>query len=110
MLNTSGRVVDAFTYPAVEIPDRTWCRLPDGSAAWGFACRPTPGQPNISIITTLPAPSSAAGAGSTCPQANIAPQALVWAECGNFGAGITNALGEGTFWLQGRWKWDVFLE
>ncbi len=106
----NGRIVDAYTYPVVELPERTWCRLPDGSAFWGFVCRPTPGQPNISVSAALPVSGSVAGGGSNCPQGNIAPQALVLAECGSFGTGITNNLGEGTFWLPSRWKWGVFLE
>jgi hypothetical protein len=105
-----GRVVDAFTYPVVELPERTWCRLPDGSAVWGFACRPTPGQPNISVNASLSVSGTVTGGGSNCPQGNIAPQALVLAECGSFGTGITNILGEGIFWLPSRWKWGVFLE
>jgi hypothetical protein len=110
LLNSSGRVVDAFTYPVVEIPERTWCRLPDGSAFWGFACRPTPGQPNISVNVLLPGSGSPTAVGSNCPQINIAPQALVFAECGGFGDGITNTLEEGTLWLPEHWKWAVFLE
>jgi hypothetical protein len=110
LLRTDGRILDAYTYPAVEIPERTYCRLPDGSAAWGFACRPTPGQPNISVSASVTGSGSAPGGGSTCPQVNIAPQALVWAECGSFGGGITNPLGEGIFWLPSHWKWGMFLE
>ncbi len=110
LVNTSGRIVDARSYPIVELPERTWCRLPDGSAFWGFACRPTPNQPNISVKVSLSEAGSGVGGASTCPQENVAPQALVIAECGGFGAGIANTLGEGTFWLQSRWKWDVFLE
>jgi hypothetical protein len=110
LLNTSGRIVDAFTYPIVELPDRTWCRLPDGSASWGFVCRPTPGQPNVSVIVSSPRTGSFTGGLNNCPQGNTAPQAIVLAECSSFGAGITNTLGEGIFWLQERWKWGVFLE
>jgi Lamin Tail Domain len=110
LVRSDGRVIDARTYPVVELPDRTWCRLPDGSASWGFACRPTPGQPNISVAVSLPGSGSPSSGGSTCPQANIAPEAVVLAECGSFGAGITNNLGEGAFWLQSRWKWGVFVE
>jgi hypothetical protein len=108
--NANGRIVDAFTYPVVEIPDRTWCRLPDGSARWGFACRPTPGQPNASVNASLPGAGSIPGIGYNCPQGNVAPQAVVLAECSSFGAGIMNNMGEGIFWLQGPWKWGVFLE
>ena len=110
LVRTDGRIVDAFTYPVVELPERDWCRLPDGSATWGFACRPTPGQPNTSVNVLLPGSGTSPGGGSACPQGNIAPQAVVLAECNGVGAGITNAMGEGMFWLQSRWKWGVFLE
>ncbi len=110
LLKSDGRITDAFTYPLVEIPDRTWCRLPDGTPYWGFNCRPTPGQPNVSVKAASPASGAESPGGTNCPQANIAPQPLVFAECGGFGAGITSNMGEEAFWLQSRWKWDVFLE
>lgn len=110
LLRSDGRVMDAYTYPVVELPERTWCRLPDGSAIWGFTCRPTPGQPNVSVNDLFSRSGSAAGGGFNCPQINIAPQALVLAECGSFGAGITNSLGERVLWLESRSKWGVFLE
>lgn len=110
LLRTDGRIVDAHTYPLVDLPERTWCRLPDGSSIWGFACRPTPGKPNVSVTVTLAGAGSVAGGSSNCPQGNIAPQALVLAECGGFGAGITGYSGEVAFWLPDHWKWAVFLE
>jgi hypothetical protein len=110
LIRTDGRIIDAFTYPVVELPERTWCRLPDGSAQWGFNCRSTPGQPNISVNASSAGTVATPGAGSNCPQGNVAPGPLVLAECGNFGAGIINNLAEGEFWLQSRLKWGVFLE
>jgi hypothetical protein len=110
LLKSDGRIVDAYTYPIVEIPERTWCRLPDGSPYWGFTCRPTPNQPNMSVSASSTGTGTTVGGASNCPQGNIAPEALVLAECGSFGAGITNTLTEGAFWLQSRWKWGVFLE
>jgi len=57
-------------------------------------------------------PGSGPGAagGSICSQANTVPQSLILAECGSFGAGISNNPADGLFWLHSRWKWDVFLE
>ena len=109
LLRPDGRIVDAYTYPVVEIPERTWCRLPDGGG-WGFACRPSPGQPNVSINDSIPGSGSLAGGKSSCPQVNTAPQSLVLAECDSFGSEISNDPGERVFWLESRWKWDVFLE
>jgi hypothetical protein len=110
LLKSDGRITDAYTYPVVELPERTWCRLPDGSPYWGFACRPSPDQPNVSVKNTSNGRDPAANGGNNCPQVNVAPQALVLAECGNFGAGITNDPGEDMIWLVSRWKWGVFLE
>jgi hypothetical protein len=110
LLKPDGRIVDAFTYPLVELPERTWCRLPDGSDRWGFACRPTPGKPNVSVAIPSLGSGSLAGGSSNCPQGNTAPQALVLAECGGFGAGITGYSKGGVFWLQDNRKWPVFLE
>jgi hypothetical protein len=109
LLRTDGRIFDALTYPAVEVPERTWCRLPDGGDRLGFNCRPTPGRPNISITAT-PVPGTQTVENPSCPQINTAPQPLVFAECGGFGAGITGNPLERTFWLQDRWKWGVFVQ
>jgi hypothetical protein len=110
LLRSDGRIFDAYTYPAVEVPERTWCRLPDGSALWGFNCRPSPGRPNIAITAPNTEPGSAASENSGCPQINTAPQPVVIAECGGFGAGITGNQLEQIFWLQSHWKWDVFVQ
>ena len=99
----NGRIVDAHTYPVVEIADRTWCRLPDGTAAWGYICYPTPGRPNTN---QMPESSS----GSICVQGSSAPDWLIIGECGNFVSKISSSLEEGSFWLKNRWKWDIFLE
>jgi hypothetical protein len=32
------------------------------------------------------------------------------AECGSFGAGITNNQGDEVYWLPSHWKWGVFVE
>jgi hypothetical protein len=90
LLRSDGRIMDAYTYPVVEIPDRAWCRLPDGSDIWRFTCRPSPGQPNVSYTSTTPATSPAAGEG--------------------IGPGTLNGLEGGLLWVQRRWKWPVFLE
>ena len=110
LLKSSGQIVDAYTYPAVELPDRTYCRLPDGTDIWGFVCHPTPGRPNMSIISAVPGSTPAAGGNSNCPQASSAPPSLVMAECNGFGSGISNNLEDGLYWLQTRLKWDVFIE
>jgi hypothetical protein len=41
LYSSSGQISDAFTYGVIGEPDKTWCRLPDGSNTWLFGCRPT---------------------------------------------------------------------
>jgi len=45
--------VDAYTYGLIEVPNQTWCRLPDNNdpfsyekMTWKFGCEPTIGLPN----------------------------------------------------------------
>ena len=101
-----------YNYPVVEATDRTWCRLPSGNGAWAFACRPSPGQPNIPFDSATPTPGSGPviGEETDCSLADTVPQSVIVAECGDFGSGIWNGLSEGQLWLQDRWKWDVFVE
>ncbi len=42
LFKSGGTISDAFTYLAAEIPDQSWCRLPDGANdSWRFGCQPT---------------------------------------------------------------------
>jgi hypothetical protein len=108
LLKSSGYIVDAYSYPAVEYADRTWCRMPDGTGKWGFACHPSPGRPNV--LYTSATPGALPGDSSICEMENAIPQSMRLAECGSFGSGIAGNPGERLFWLQSRWKWDVFVE
>jgi hypothetical protein len=108
LLRSDGRIMDAYTYPVVEIADRTYCRLPNGTGVWGFACHATPGRPNTSIHNATP--ESEPGEGSICSQVYLVPQSLIIAECDGFGSGIANYPEEKLFWLHGSWKWNVFVE
>jgi len=108
LLKPDGYIEDAFTYPVVELADWTWCRLPDGTGVWGFACRPSPDRPNIFLNT--PTPDSLSGNSSICLLEKTIPQSQIPVECGHFDSGIANNPGEKLFWLQSRWKWDVFVE
>jgi len=112
LIKPDGHTADIYTYPVVSASDRSWCRLPDGNGAWGFVCRPTPGRPNTPVNSATPVP----GAGpvtegdSVCPLADTVPQPVRLAECESFGFWMWNSLREEQFWLQSRWKWDVFVE
>ena len=108
LLKTNGYISDANSYPVVDAADRTWCRLPDGNGVWGFACQPSPGRPNVAVNTTTP--EALTGNSSICLLENTIPRSMSLAECGSYGAGIAVNPGEKLFWLQSRWKWDVFVE
>lgn len=108
LLKSSGLIADAYTYPAVERADRTFCRQPDGTGKWGYICLPSPGLPNIFL--DIGTPGVPAGNSSVCSLDNTAPLSIVLAECGSFDAGIAANPGEKLFWLQSRWKWDTFVE
>jgi hypothetical protein len=112
LIKPDGHTADIYTYPVVSASDRTWCRLPDGNGAWGFVCRPTPGHPNtpVNSATTVPGAGPVTEGDSVCPLADTVPQPVRLAECESFGSGVWNSLGEEQFWLQSRWKWDVFVE
>jgi hypothetical protein len=118
LLKPGGQIVDAFTYGVVEAADISWCRLPGGNGAWTFACRPTPGRPNVRAESgyLTPTPSSAPGGQSvpeSCPLADTLPGGIVQAECGTWPAAIWNWdwWGEGEeFWLESRFKWELFIQ
>ena len=115
LLKSDGRTADIYTYPAVAAADQTWCRLPDGSGAWGFACLPTPGKLNTPGRSSLPTPGSNTTGGTAeaeVPGCNIdlAPQPVLSAECDSPGAKMWSDAGSGEFWLESHWKWDVFVE
>jgi hypothetical protein len=108
LVRSDGRIMDAYTYPVIEVADRTYCRLPNGTGIWGFACLASPGKPNTSIYNVTPA--SVPGGDTICSQVYLVPQSLVIAECDGFGSDIVRYPGERRFWLLGHWKWDVFFE
>jgi hypothetical protein len=133
LFRPEGLTADIYTYPVVTAADRTWCRLPDGTGAWAFACRPSPGKPNTPIEsgtpgagftpqaqntpiesgTPGPGPTPEAGAGEdTEPNCLIdsAPQPVLSAECNSPGTEMWGEAGSGEIWLGSRWKWNVFVE
>ncbi len=118
LLKPGGQTADIYTYPVVETVDIAWCRLPDGNGAWTFACRPTPGRPNVRTESgyLTPTPSSGMGgqnAPDVCPLADTIPQGILQAECGDWRPEIWNwgLWGESEErWLENRFKWGVFVQ
>ena len=109
---SDGRTADNDNYPPVEAVDRTWCRLPSGSEPLTFACRPSPGRPNIpfNVDTPTPVPEPGTNEEGKCNLSDIVPPEMASVECGGIGAGVWNQPLETQFWLPSRWKWAVFVE
>lgn len=115
LLKADGRTADIFNYPLVTATDQTWCRLPDGSGVWAFACKPTPGKPNTLIEIGTPIPGSASDGGlleepSPVCLMDKAPEVVLSAECNSPGTRIWGDTGSREIWLESRWKWGVFVE
>ncbi len=115
LLKSDGRTSDIFTYPVVTAADLTWCRLPDGTGVWAFACRPSPGRPNTPLESGTPGPGSAPGAKAGDDAAPVClmdsvPQPVQSAECNSPGTEMWGEAGGGEIWLESRWKYDVFVE
>jgi hypothetical protein len=112
LINPDGRTADIVNYPVVKTANQTWCRLPDGNGAWGFVCYPTPERPNtlVNSATASPGAGPVTEEDSVCPLADTVPQPVRLVECEGFGSGVWDSLREEQFWLQSRWKWDVFVE
>ncbi|HTX92616.1 MAG TPA: lamin tail domain-containing protein [Anaerolineales bacterium] len=112
LTSPDGRITDAFTYPIVAAPDVTWCRLPDGTGAWKFSCRPSPGRPNLSLNSSTPTPGfgTPTPTAPACPLSDTVPAEMAAAECNGAGGGITGASDEHPLWIKNRGKWEVFAE
>ena len=111
LLKSDGHTADIFTYPAVPTTDQSWCRLPDGSGVWAFACHPTPGKPNQTVPRGTPTPGTPGG-GEPAPicLTGPVPQPFMSAECASPGSRMWGERGEGETWLERRWKYDVFMQ
>jgi hypothetical protein len=105
LLKPDGSIADIYTYPPVQAGDRSGCLLENGSGPQ-FACRPSPGRPNIAYEPVPVAPNN----GGICMLTDSVPQEMAWAECNGPGRGVWNEPVESRLWLNKLWKWDLFLE
>jgi hypothetical protein len=114
LVKPDGRTSDIYTYPVVAAADRAWCRLPDGSGTWTFACRPTPGRPNAIFTPGTPAPGSPPAEEQAPPLpscvTNPLPALVQPAECYTPGLGMWGQPAGGETWLESRTKWELFVE
>jgi hypothetical protein len=114
LIKPNGLIMDVQNYPAVTAAEQTWCRLPDGTGTWAFACQPTPGTPNLLIIPATPIPVSTPGGGGAIPPPTCTsvsgPEAVRSAECNSPGLNIWGEGEGGEIWLESRGKYGVFVE
>lgn len=117
LVNSSGRIYDAFTYELARAEDRSFCRLPDGNPgnSWFEDCIPTPNLTNSreGNVPTSPDDSQS----PVCNLPDTIPLDFFIPECKGYGANIWNPY----YWdqLSGifkKWitdetsKWDSFIE
>lgn len=117
LVNSSGKIYDAFTYDLARTADKSFCRLPDGTPgnSWFEDCIPTP---NLSNTREGKSPTSPDNAQSpVCNLPDTIPLDFFIPECKGYGANIWNPY----YWdqLSGifkKWitdetsKWDSFIE
>lgn len=117
LVNSSGKIYDAFTYNLARAEDKSFCRLPDGTPgnSWFEDCVPTP---NLSNTREGKSPASPDNAQSpVCNLPDTIPLDFFMPECKGYGANIWNPY----YWDQfsgifKKWitdetsKWDSFIE
>lgn len=117
LVNSSGRIYDAFTYELARAEDRSFCRLPDGNPgnSWFEDCIPTPNLTNSREGNVPNSPDDAQS--PVCNLPDTIPLDFFIPECKGYGANIWNPY----YWdqLSGifkKWitdetsKWDSFIE
>jgi hypothetical protein len=117
LLDPSGKVYDAQTYPVVKQADLSWCRLPDLRGSWFADCFPTPNFPN-SREGKLPSPPPTTGLEEVrCTLADTLPQEFILAECRGYGDNMwSSRYWDLMGWISDRLvrqngsKWESFVE
>lgn len=117
LVNSSGKIYDAFTYNLARAEDKSFCRLPDGTPgnSWFEDCVPTPNLTNTREGKSPTSPDNAQS--PVCNLPDTIPLDFFIPECHGFGADIWNPF----YWdqLSGifkKWitdetsKWDSFIE
>ncbi|MBK6792330.1 MAG: lamin tail domain-containing protein [Anaerolineales bacterium] len=117
LINSNGKIYDAFTYDFARTEDRSFCRLPDGNPgnAWFEDCTPTP---NLSNTREGSAPNSVNGSPSpVCNLPDTIPFEFFLPECNGYGADIWSpsywdqlTAGFKTWITDKSSKWDTFIE
>lgn len=117
LINSSGKIYDAYTYNVARAEDASFCRLPDGNPgdSWFEDCTPTP---NLANTREGQAPESIGGVESpVCNLPDTIPLDFFIPECRGYGADIWNPFyWDFTNWIDKLWiqqtneKWRTFIE
>lgn len=91
LLNSSGKIYDAYTYTFAREEDKSICRLPDGNVfnGWYEDCTPTPGT-NNTREGTVPSSPNGNTSSPVCDLPDTIPSDFFLAECRGYGANIWN--------------------
>ncbi len=117
LVNSSGKIYDAFTYNLARAEDASFCRLPDGAPgnSWFEDCVPTPNLANTREGKP-PAPPDG-GAAPACNLPDTVPPEILIPECHGYGADIWNPFyWDFVNWIDKLWiqqaneKWRTFIE
>jgi len=116
LLNSNGQVWDAHTYSIAKQPDKSWCRLPDGTFSWFEDCVPTPGTTNTRAGEVPVAPDEDGLQLPVCKLPDTLPPDFLFAECFGYGSNMWRSM----FWDAKGWadqfvpentsKWNSFVE
>ncbi|MBI5353229.1 MAG: DUF11 domain-containing protein [Chloroflexi bacterium] len=121
LINSSGLVMDSYTYTIVKVEDQSTCRLPDEGGfvfgEWLTDCVPTPNLPNTREGTAPSMPGGGALGPATCDLPDTLPIDFLFAECRGYGVNIWSAF----YWDHLGWlgemlipqnvsKWDTFVK
>jgi uncharacterized repeat protein (TIGR01451 family) len=119
LIDPNGRVYEIFTYSIAASPDRSFCRLPDGTptdSAWADDCIPTPNLTNTreGMVPVMPGGNPES---PFCQLPDTIPADFLLAECRGYGANIWNSYYWDKLGWQGRHylpdnlnKWESFIE
>lgn len=117
LVNSSGKIYDAFTYNLARAEDKSFCRLPDGTPgnSWFEDCIPTPNLTNTREGKSPTSPDNAQS--PVCNLPDTIPLDFFIPECHGFGADIWNPFywdkpnRMDKLWIQETIeKWRTFIE
>ncbi len=114
LINSKGKIYDAYTYTLARVEDQSFCRLPDGNVynGWFDDCTPTPSLSNTRTGTIPQSPTD--NESSACNLPDTIPNDFFFAECEGYGKNIWNPF----YWDElfrmfiesNTSKWETYFE